>query len=156
PVNIVAHSMGGLDARFLLSHLGMARRVLSLTTVSTPHRGTTLADWFVDNFDRGLPLLLALEALGFSVAGFRDCQLAQCHDFNPRPPDVPEVRYFSYGGAVTPAFLSPMLRRAWNLIHKAEGPNDGMVSMASARWGEYLGTLRADHFAQTPDQVFLR
>src|SRR5262245_12325465 len=29
PVHIMAHSMGGLDARYMVSRLGMARRVLS-------------------------------------------------------------------------------------------------------------------------------
>ena len=27
--------------------------------------------------------------------------------------------------------------------------------MASARWGDYLGTLHVDHFAQTPDMAFV-
>jgi len=49
-----------------------------------------------------------------------------------------------------------MLRRAWNILTPVEGPNDGLVSVASARWGEYLGTLPVDHFAQTPDAVFVR
>jgi hypothetical protein len=31
-----------------------------------------------------------------------------------------------------------------------------MVSLESARWGECLGVLQADHFAQTPDRVFIR
>ena len=44
-VNIIAHSMGGLDARYALSRLGIADRVASLITVGTPHRGTPLADW---------------------------------------------------------------------------------------------------------------
>ena len=34
-VNIVAHSMGGLDARYMITKLGMGRRVASLTTLST-------------------------------------------------------------------------------------------------------------------------
>jgi hypothetical protein len=38
----------------------------------------------------------------------------------------------------------------------AEGPNDGLVSMNSATWGEVLGTLSVDHFAQTPDGLFVR
>jgi triacylglycerol lipase len=48
------------------------------------------------------------------------------------------------------------LRRAWSVLTPVEGPNDGMVPLTSARWGEYLGTLHADHFAQTPDAMFLR
>jgi triacylglycerol lipase len=43
-VNIVAHSMGGLDSRVLISSLGYGDRVASLTTISTPHRGTFVAD----------------------------------------------------------------------------------------------------------------
>src|SRR5438876_5200182 len=36
PVHVLAHSMGGLDARFMISQLGMAERVLTLTTLGTP------------------------------------------------------------------------------------------------------------------------
>ncbi len=43
-VNIIAHSMGGLDARHLISKLGYGDRVASLTTISTPHYGTAAAD----------------------------------------------------------------------------------------------------------------
>jgi triacylglycerol lipase len=156
PVNIIAHSMGGLDARYLITHLGLAGQVRSLTTVCTPHRGTYLADWFTANFRQRIPLLLAMEALGFNVDGFRDCRLEVCREFNAATPDAPGVRYFSYGGEAQGGRLSPVLRRAWNILSPVEGPNDGMVSVASARWGEYLGTIHADHFAQTPDAVYLR
>jgi triacylglycerol lipase len=156
PVNIIAHSMGGLDARYMISHLGMAERVSSLTTIATPHRGTTLVDWFLTNYRERLPLLRALEAMGINVDGFRDCRPTSCRDFNASTPDMPGVRYFSYGGAVSASHVTPFLRRAWNLLSAVEGPNDGMVSLTSARWGEYLGTLHADHYAQTPDKVFVR
>jgi triacylglycerol lipase len=49
-----------------------------------------------------------------------------------------------------------MLRRSWNLLTPLEGPNDGIVSVKSARWGEELGTLAVDHFAQTPDLLYIR
>jgi triacylglycerol lipase len=39
-VNIIAHSMGGLDARFMISRLDGYKHVASLTTKSTPHRGS--------------------------------------------------------------------------------------------------------------------
>ncbi len=41
-VHIIAHSMGGLDSRWVLIQPGMADRIASLTTIATPHRGTTL------------------------------------------------------------------------------------------------------------------
>src|SRR3954452_2777798 len=52
PVHLVGHSMGGLDARYLVSRLGMHDRVLSVTTVGTPHRGSPVADWGVRRFSR--------------------------------------------------------------------------------------------------------
>jgi triacylglycerol lipase len=156
PVNLVAHSMGGLDARYLISRLGLADQVRSLTTISTPHRGTGLADWFIGNYRHRVPLLLAMELMGTNVDGFADCRPRACAEFNRHTPDAPGVHYFSYGGAVTQSCVSPILRRPWTLLTPVEGPNDGMVSLASAQWGEYLGTIKADHFAQTPDGVFLR
>jgi triacylglycerol lipase len=156
PVNLIAHSMGGMDCRYLITHLGLADRVRSLTTIATPHRGTWLADWFIANYRYRVPLLLAMEAFGTNVDGFADCRPAACREFNARTPDVPGISYFSYGGAVPQWRVSPVLRRPWVLLSHVEGPNDGMVSVSSACWGEYLGTIEADHFAQTPDAGFLR
>jgi triacylglycerol lipase len=155
-VNVIAHSMGGLDARFLISSLGMARRVASLTTISTPHRGSGLADWFCDNFRLRVPLLITLEAVGINVDGFQDCRPCFCQDFNDSNPDDPGVRYFSYTAAVAPPRVTPLLRRAWNILTPLEGPNDGIVSVRSARWGEEVGRIAVDHFAQTPDGLFVR
>jgi triacylglycerol lipase len=90
------------------------------------------------------------------VDGFRDCRPSACQAFNAATPDAPSVRYFSFGAAVPQARVTPLLRRGWALLTPVEGPNDGMVSLASARWGEYLGTLHADHFALTPDAVVLQ
>ena len=156
PVNIIAHSMGGLDARYLITHLDMADRVRSLTTIASPHRGTYVAEWFLANFRSRVPLLLAMEAMGMNVDGFRDCVPSACRVFNDSTPDLPGVRYSSYAGAVSSSRVTPMLRRAWSLLTAVEGPNDGLVSLESARWGECLGVLHADHFAQTPDRVFVR
>lgn len=47
-VNLVAHSMGGLDARYLTSRLAVGQRVASVTTIGTPHRGTKIADMYLD------------------------------------------------------------------------------------------------------------
>jgi triacylglycerol lipase len=156
PVNLIAHSMGGLDARYLITHLAMANSVRSLTTISTPHRGTYLADWFLETFDRRLPLMATLQVLGYDLDGFRDCRPAVCRRFNELTPNDSRVTYFSYGAEVASHRVSPSLRRGWSLLSHWEGANDGMVSRQSAFWGTYLGTLQADHFAQTPDLAFVR
>ena len=53
-VVIFAHSMGGLDARYLISRLDMHERVAALVTVCTPHRGSAYADWCLQNVGRKL------------------------------------------------------------------------------------------------------
>ncbi len=49
--HIIAHSLGGLDGRYILSPANPNRLqipVRSLTTISTPHRGSPVAD-VIDN-----------------------------------------------------------------------------------------------------------
>jgi len=147
PVNIIAHSMGGLDSRFLISKLGMSDRVVSLTTIASPHHGSTFADWFIERFDAKLPFLRGLEQLGLEVDGFRDCTRAACRVFNQVVPDSPKVRYFSYSAFQVARKIPPVLRRSHSLIARSEGANDGLVSEISARWGEHMATLRADHLS---------
>lgn len=57
-----------------------------------------------------------------------------CETFNTCTPDVPAVRYFSYGASCTPHLFS-VFRVSHDLIYELEGPNDGLVSVASSRWG---------------------
>ena len=46
-VNIIAHSKGGLDAKYMIQHCGMAAQVASLTTLCTPHRGSPIASFIL-------------------------------------------------------------------------------------------------------------
>jgi triacylglycerol esterase/lipase EstA (alpha/beta hydrolase family) len=118
-------------------------RVLSLTTVATPHRGSSYADHI---FKRIGPLNIpklykALEYFGFETGAFQ--QLTQeymAKSFNPRTPDLDSVRYYSYGASVQPRITS-IFRNSHGIVQRYEGPNDGLVSVESSRWGTYKGTL---------------
>lgn len=45
-LNLLAHSKGGLEARYLISTLGFAPKAASLTTICTPHQGSkAAAEW---------------------------------------------------------------------------------------------------------------
>src|SRR3954451_23239426 len=44
PFHLIGHSMGGLDARALVADPSWRRRVLTLTTIATPHLGSGIAD----------------------------------------------------------------------------------------------------------------
>ena len=44
PLILLAHSQGGLDARYLVSQLGYGDRVAAVVTIATPHHDTQVAD----------------------------------------------------------------------------------------------------------------
>ena len=134
--------MGGLDSRYLISRLGMAERVLSLTTLGTPHRGTPLADQGIKIFGR---VIDELARHGIDLRGFLDLTTAACAEFNAQTPDVPGVRYYSIAGQFEPRF-GDLLQVPHAIIRQAAGANDGLVPVASATYGRFLGTWAANHF----------
>lgn len=143
PVHLIAHSMGGLDSRYLISRLGMAERVLTLTTLGTPHRGTTFADWSLRRLQRLLRPLFDFANL--PMQAFVDLTVAQCADFNRQTPNVPQVRYFSVAGDFQLHWLMPEWQLPARLLAAHEGANDGVVSVASATWGEDCAVWDGDH-----------
>ena len=100
PVHLIGHSMGGLDGRYMISRLGMAERVKSLTTIGTPHRGSPFADWGVGRFGRLIAPFFQL--LGLSYQAFIDLTTLGCRRFNETVPDAPKVRYFAVAGVCEP------------------------------------------------------
>jgi triacylglycerol lipase len=142
-VHIIAHSMGGLDARHAISRLGMGDRVLSLTTLGTPHRGTAFADWGTKHL--GPAVRPFLELFGIPAQAFYDLTRESCARFNDETPDDGRVRYFSVAGRFEPDWLTPEWMLPHGIIYEAEGPNDGLVSVASATWGERCDVWEGDH-----------
>jgi len=145
-VILIAHSMGGLDARHMISRLGMDDRVTALVTISTPHRGSPYADWCIQHLGRRLGGLKLMSNLGLDVQGCIDVTCARCGSFNSVTPDMPGVRYFSVSAARPWHRISPFGMHSYKIIHDKEGDNDGLVSVRSAIWGEHLGTWPADHW----------
>jgi triacylglycerol lipase len=143
PVHLIAHSMGGLDSRYLISRLGMAHRVLTLTTLGTPHRGSAFADWGLHRLQRVLQPLFNFANVPYQA--FFDLTTAHCADFNRQTPDAPGVRYFSVAGDFQLHWLTPEWQIPARILSRTEGPNDGVVSVASSTWGEQLTTWDGDH-----------
>ncbi|KAF9786694.1 Alpha/Beta hydrolase protein [Thelephora terrestris] len=145
-IHLIGHSMGGLDCRYLTTHLVHRNfSVLSVTTIATPHRGSAFADYFLETVGQArLPQVLALLDMlpigGGDGKAFEFLTTENMKKFNERTPDVEGVKYFSYGAEYDPGLID-----TWKFPHSVvlekEGPNDGLVSIMSARWGTYLGTL---------------
>ncbi|MFQ5957355.1 MAG: lipase family alpha/beta hydrolase [Candidatus Brocadiales bacterium] len=148
-VNIIAHSMGGLDARYAISRLGMNDRVASLSTIATPHHGTAAADWGTKRLTQIASIMSKF--LGCDLNTFHDLTTDSCKRFNEEVKNVDDVKYFTYSGSQVKSKISPLLWPLFDLIMREEGENDGLVSVRSARWqdGEngvkYMGNFNADH-----------
>jgi triacylglycerol lipase len=179
-VVLIAHSQGGLDARYLISTLAMGDRVAALVTVATPHRGTRLGDAFaglIPGLNLGV-LDAAATAIGAVYNGAPGraevrATLAALSErdaaaFNAGNPDDPRVRYYSVAGrsnrrdghavcgdavvANAPTLLDAPFLPLAPLAAFLEGNdpthlvNDGLVTVQSARWGNFIGCVPADHF----------
>jgi triacylglycerol lipase len=158
--HVIAHSLGGLDSRYMLSPVnpdGLTNQIRSLTTISTPHRGAPVAD-LLDSpaslFSN--PLLrtmsdrikAAFDAVDISFDALGDLTTASCKTFE-KYVNNPNVAYFSVAGGGrdripdTSGFF--VLSHAYVLSTTGEA-NDGMVPISSARWGTFDSDIwPADH-----------
>ena len=155
-VDLIAHSLGGLDARYALAKLGLAERVRSLVTIGTPHRGTPIADLAVSGaLGRARRIV---KALGIPLDALEWLSTDGLARFNADVPDAPGVRYGCVVGgirlATTPVPLP--LVPAETYLRKLAGANDGLVPMSSQYWGEKLAEIEADHLSQIGWRVAVR
>lgn len=144
-VNLIAHSKGGIDSRFLISSLGYAPKVASLTTVSTPHLGSEIADFVFDK--RSIHTKLAKRITHFLAKLYgdespdphkllRDLTTESMCKFNQENVNVDSVYYSSYQSFMKNGFDDLTFFISYYLIKKVAGENDGIVSLKSSRWGE--------------------
>ncbi|WP_232797903.1 lipase family alpha/beta hydrolase [Salinibacter altiplanensis] len=159
---LIAHSMGGLDARYLISAMGWHEAVDALVTIATPHRGSSVAslvldqpelvrDWLTDMADWVGTHILEDGSANIRKALTELTPEYMENTFNPDVPDHPDVEYWSYGcraGKGTDIPIAPIFRYLNRRLYEEEGENDGIVSVESARWGHYQGTIDADHARQ--------
>jgi len=163
-VNLIAHSKGGLEARYLIAKLGMGAQVASLTTVCTPHQGSLVADVVTGlipdrsgllrfNLLRWLGQKLGFKALDFlaRLTGDHSPQARLALDgltrpsmerFNREVVDDPGVYYQSYGTLMRGPADDPVFAATYSLLLlEQQGDNDGVVPVASCQWGNFRGLI---------------
>jgi triacylglycerol lipase len=145
-VLVIAHSMGGLDARYMISKLGMDDSVVALLTITTPHRGSPYADWCLKNLGQRLGGMRLLKMLKLDMQALSDLTTTSCRKFNRAVKNVTGVQYFSVSASRPWHRVPPFALHAYKVIADAEGDNDCLVSVKSSTWGEHLGVWPADHF----------
>lgn len=123
--NLIGHSQGGLDARYVAAHLYPDERIASVLTIGTPHRGVPAVDVIAGTLSRS----------GITQA-LIDGTPSDRTRWPPATTPPPTARTCTTrAGAAAPHLLIQIL----------DGPNDGLVTVESAIWGVHYGTLGADH-----------
>ncbi len=146
-VNVIAHSMAGLDARYAIARLGLGDRVASLVTIGTPHRGSPVADLAVSGPARLVRSVFQRVGRPMEAIDWLTTQSA-CR-FNDEIVDDRRVMYCSVVTRARPArSLNPILFPPHYYVKRRAGSNDGLVPVASQRWGEILLECDADHWGQ--------
>jgi triacylglycerol esterase/lipase EstA (alpha/beta hydrolase family) len=167
--NLIGHSQGGIDARLVTATKHMQGRIASVVTVAAPHYGSPAAEVITGTFNLfpisadisdGLAWMFG-GLLGLSgadlAAQIADLTPDAMEAFNVSYPDVSGVYYASYAGRSCGVLdllcqwsnmgeiVDPVFTISHAFITMAAGDNDGIVPVESAMWGDYQGTIPADH-----------
>jgi triacylglycerol lipase len=159
-IHIIAHSMGGLDSRRMISKGvliaadGEKTTIETLVTIGTPHRGSPIADLVALKSLGSIPFLSQAlkepEAALSKVLGHFRISLDGLHDltsesavrFNSDNPNQEGVRYLSFAGGgrkgfvPTSGFFLPYYEFIKAQIRGRE-VSDGVVAVSSATWGTF-------------------
>lgn len=147
-VNIIAHSKGGIDARYMISSLDMSQYVATLTTIQSPHHGSKALDllskfpifiikivsFFVNLWFR----LLGDKSPDFysTISSLTTKNMAVFNEINQ---DCENVYYQSYGFKMKNTFSDIFLMFPYLVTKLFEGDNDGIVSVKSSQWTNFHG-----------------
>jgi len=143
-INIIAHSKGGIDSRYLIWKYDFGDKVASLTTVSTPHRGAEIADLIYSR--EIIHSDIAKEALKIFGELYGDTKpdmynvnyiltTENMREFNKKVTMDSRVFYQSLYTTIDGSFSDLTMVSGYWYIKVFSGENDGIVSEYSAKWG---------------------
>lgn len=147
-VNIIAHSKGGIDARYMVSSLHLESKVASITTISTPHHGSKMLNIFgkfplfiqkTSAFFVNLWFHILGDTAPAFLATVKSLNTKNMEEFNLQNLDQDAVFYQSYGFQMKHAFSDIFLFFNYMTLYLFEGSNDGVVSVKSCEWTNYKG-----------------
>lgn len=147
-VNLIAHSKGGLDCRYMIDRLGMKDKVASVTFLCTPHKGSRIASKLY-----GLPKVIRNLIAGWLNFWYKL--------YGDKHPDVLEAcRQLSYapnGALENLSGYDQIFMQSYSTVLKQSRDDfvmgiplyfsrrfendysDGLVSLESSKFAEYQG-----------------
>ena len=147
-VNIIAHSKGGLDSKYMITELGMEDKVASLTTLCTPHKGSIIASW-IWKLPMWIKRCIAFFINTFYKVVFQDKHpdaITACEQLRERNESEETLRFSykvycqSYSTSIEKMRDCFVMALPMKIQKHFEHPdNDGLVSVESTKFGNYRG-----------------
>ncbi len=155
-VNIIAHSKGGLDSKYMITELGMSDKIASLTTLCTPHKGSAIASqiWRLPSFVKKC-LAFFINTFYKLIGDTRPDSLKVCEQLKKREVEVeisvPESVYCqSYSTKLRRKRDCVLMAVPMAIYDHTEGiDNDGVVSEESAKFANYRGECLDESVSHT-------
>lgn len=147
-VNIIAHSKGGLDAKYMIKNLGMEDHIASLTTLCTPHKGSVIASriwklpkWIKKTFAFFIDSFYRIFMKDENPNSLKACEQLQCIDESKDTLGFSHKVYCqSYSTTLKrgrDCFIMALPMKIYKHFEKTD--NDGLVSTESAKFANYRG-----------------
>lgn len=149
-VNIIAHSKGGLDARYMISSLNMEAKVASLSTMGTPHNGSVTVDKLLKFPQFIIKAGAKVADIWFKLLGDKNPETykvinqfttAESDKFNRINKDSDKVYYQSFAFVMKGAFSDIFMFVPYMVVKFFEGENDGLVAPRAAKWTNFRGVF---------------
>ena len=146
-VNIIAHSKGGIDSRYLIWKHGFGDKIASLTTICTPHHGSEIADLIYGSKITHTKLTKKAMSIFGKMYGDTNPNLYNVNyqltttsmkEFNEKIPMDARVFYQSVYTTMNNALDDLTFFYTYLYLKKVSGKNDGIVSEQSVRWGDNI------------------
>ncbi|SCW52293.1 Alpha/beta hydrolase of unknown function [Ruminococcaceae bacterium YRB3002] len=153
--NVIAHSKGGLDMRYLISSLGMSNYVASLTTICTPHNGSLTVDKLMKAPKPLVKFVGGCSDLWLRICGdkkpnaykvYRSFMTSSAEKFNEENPDVPGVYYQSYAFVCRSPISDPVFLITQPVVKMIGGENDGLLTPRDVEWTNFRGVYTGTSF----------
>ena len=158
-LNLIGHSQGGLDARYLIGPLEYGDKIASVTTISSPHLGFELAEDVAEGNQRGMQFLEAIAGLmSWFIRGHPDepndlrqsltsMSVTTRSEYNRNWSDSPGVATYSFAGLTNPlADGDPFC----GLGERAAPRRGDLVEPALLLTHQYLGGFRVPNDGLVP------
>lgn len=154
------HSIGGLVSRLALKQKQVSKYVTAVVQMSSPNRGTEIADFVFKHDSRAHTINLISKVFGFPVQEkryFKEMQTSRTADIlQARDTDIPAPPIYSIVSYqppekmiksipalnITDAIMRPIIRvrtKEWGTL------TDGIVPAYSQPWGECLFQVELNH-----------